>query len=64
MKKSEEQKTKKAFDNMAMAISEYLKAMGGSAVVVGGVSVEEGNLKNKFTLRVGIVGKKPIKKLL
>lgn len=57
-------KETKAFDKMARAIGEYIKAMGGLAVVVDGVSIEEGNLESKYTLRVGIVGKKPTKKNL
>ena len=40
--------------------------MGGSALVVSGVSIEEdlGGLKYNYTLRIGITGKKPTKKNL
>lgn len=62
--KEEEKQQQEAFDKMAVAIGEYIETMGGSAAVIGGVSIEEGNRKMKYTLRVQIVGAKPTKKNL
>jgi len=53
----------KAFDKMARAIGEYIKAMGGSAVVVGGTSIEQ-HEKFKYTLRVDVTGKPPTQRNL
>lgn len=52
------------FDKMCMAIAEYIKSMGGSAVVVGNVGIgqEVGALKFNYFIKVGITGKIPTKK--
>jgi hypothetical protein len=53
-----------AFNAMALAIEKYISAMGGSALVVGGVSIEKdpNGLKLNYTLRVGITGNMPTKR--
>lgn len=52
-----------AFDKMAIAIGEYIKTMGGTAVVVGGVSIgqEIGSLRHNYFIKVGITGSIPTK---
>lgn len=54
-------KTDKAFNEMAVAIGKYIKAMGGEAMVVGGIEIEQGLRKFNYTLRIGITGKQPTK---
>ena len=54
----------KEFDAMAVAIGKYIKAIGGTAVVVGGVKVgqEWGSAKYNYFIQIGITGKMPEKK--
>lgn len=53
----------KEFEAMAVAIGKYIKAMGGNAVLVGGVSIGQNPdaLKYNYFIKVGITGKKPSK---
>ena len=52
------------FTPFAKAVAKYIKSMGGSAVVVGGVQIEQefGSLKYNYFIRIGITGIKPTKK--
>lgn len=59
-------KNNKAFDEMANAIANYIKSMGGTAVVVGSVGMgkEVGALKFNYFIKINITGKMPTKKNL
>lgn len=63
---NKKEKEAEAFDVMAKAIIKYVEAMGGTALVVGGVSIgqEPGALKYNYFIQVNITGKKPTKKNL
>lgn len=49
---------------MYKAIAKYVKDMGGSAIILGGVSLQRTTSKTRYTLCVEIVGKRPTKKNL
>lgn len=57
-------KGKKEFEVMAKAVAGYIKSMGGTAVVVGGVSVGEdfGSRKYNYFIQIAITGMKPTEK--
>lgn len=60
MKKKTKASTQKEFDAMARAVARYIKAMGGHAVVIGGVGVQERPpLKMNYTLHIDFTGKPP-----
>ena len=52
---------KDATDKLYAAVASYIKSRGGSAVVIGGISIIRwpGEQKYNFTLGVGITGKIP-----
>lgn len=56
----------KEFSELAQAVGTYIKAMGGTALVVGGISLEHDakSLKNNFVLRIHFTGKAPTKKFV
>ena len=64
MEKTEIKKTDRAFYKMAKAVAEYIKEMGGSAIVVGDVSVgkREGSRKFNHFIQINFTGKAPTKK--
>jgi len=59
-------KKKDEFNILAEAIGKYIKSLGSSALVVGGVKIgqEVGALKFNYFIQVGITGKLPTKKCL
>lgn len=58
--------SERAFEKMAIAIAKYIKTMGGTAVIVGGVGVgkEIDALKHNYFIKIGITGKMPTEKNL
>ncbi len=47
--------------NLLAAATHFVRARGGSAVVVGGIEVQD-LLGGKFKVAVGVLGRKPVKK--
>ncbi len=58
-------KKKDNFTTFAKAIAKYIKSIGGSALVVGGVKIgqEFGALKYNYYIQIGITGKPPKSKI-
>lgn len=54
-------KDQKAFDDMARALGKYIETMGGSASLVGSVSIGQTLKAHKYTyfIQIDIIGKKP-----
>ena len=55
----------KEFEGMAHALARYIKGLGGTAVVVGGVSVGKhiGAREFNYFVQIDITGKMPTKKI-
>lgn len=53
----------KVFKEMAYSLGKYIESLGGTAVVIGGTSSgkEVNSPKNKYFIKIGIVGKRPTK---
>ena len=60
----DKKKEVKAFEGLANALAKYIAAMGGKAVVVGGVSIEQsiGARKFNYVVRISVTGKVPTKR--
>lgn len=52
----------KRFANMARALGSYIESLGGTAAVVGGVSVGQhlGALKYNYFVQIDVTGIKPV----
>lgn len=50
-----------AFYTIAVAVAKYIKIMGGTALIVGGVGIGQdiGAKKFNYFIRIDITGKKP-----
>lgn len=61
VKNKDERDQDRAFDAMAEAIGRYIKAMGGAAVVVGGVGIGQkpGARKYNYFIQVDFTGTPP-----
>ena len=56
-------KQDKACDRLYKAVAAYIEAIGGKAVVIGGVEIQQWPEDRKMTFRlaVKITGRKPVK---
>ncbi len=56
--------TKKTFNNLCYAVANYIKESGGTAVVIGGISISvDANLKKRYKFIIDVVGNPPINKI-
>ena len=56
-------KVSKEIDDLYSAVNAYVKSIGGSIIVIGGIEIQEWPLESEFKFRVAVhcLGRKPTK---